>query len=63
MPVQMQIGLADGTIPPKLADQAQALLPHATRVDWPTLGHLAHEENPQGCVKALSDFVRSNPKP
>ena len=53
VPVQMQIGLADGTIPPSLADRAQVLLPHATRLDWPVLGHLAHEEKPQQCVAAM----------
>jgi magnesium chelatase accessory protein len=53
VPVQMQIGLSDGTIPPGQADQAQARLPHAVRVNWPGLGHLAHEEKPQDCVNAM----------
>ena len=53
VPVQMQIGLSDGTIPPGQADQAQALLPHAVRINWPGLGHLAHEEKPQDCVNAM----------
>lgn len=53
VPVQMQIGLSDGTIPTGQADQAQALLPHAVRINWPGLGHLAHEEKPQDCVNAM----------
>ena len=56
-PVQMQIGLADGTIPPGQADQAQALLPHAQRVNWPGLGHLAHEEKPRDCVDAMQAWL------
>ncbi|MEY2622689.1 MAG: Fluoroacetate dehalogenase [Pseudomonadota bacterium] len=56
--VQMQIGLADGTIPPSLADHAQTLLPYATRIDWPGLGHLAHEEKPQDCVAAMLKWAK-----
>ncbi|MDI9331199.1 MAG: hypothetical protein QM527_07805 [Alphaproteobacteria bacterium] len=56
LPVQMQIGLADGTVPPSLADQAQHLLPQVERLDWPELGHLAHEEAPQVCADAVLRF-------
>ena len=34
VPVQMQIGMADGTVPPSLADHAMAVLPNATRIDF-----------------------------
>jgi magnesium chelatase accessory protein len=53
VPVQMQIGLSDGTIPPGQADEVQTLLPHISRVNWPGLGHLAHEEKPKECVQAM----------
>lgn len=53
IPVQLQIGMNDQTVPPSLADAAMKLLPQASRVDFPGLGHLAHEEDSQGCVKAI----------
>jgi magnesium chelatase accessory protein len=56
VPVQMQIGMADGTVPPSLADHAMAVLPNATRIDFATLGHLAHEQAPQRCVDAIEKF-------
>jgi magnesium chelatase accessory protein len=52
-PVQLQIGLNDKTVPPRLADAAMKLLPHAQRVDFPGLGHLAHEEDVRGCVENM----------
>ncbi len=57
LPVQLQIGMNDGTIPPGQADEVQRLLPHAQRVNWPGLGHLAHEERPQDCVDAMLAFA------
>ena len=56
VPVQMQIGLNDGTIPPGQADEVMKLLPHIQRIDWPWLGHLAHEEAPEGCAEAIEGF-------
>ena len=32
-------------------------LPNATRIDFATLGHLAHEQAPQRCVDAIEKFV------
>jgi magnesium chelatase accessory protein len=52
-PVQLQIGLNDKSVPPSLADAGLQLLPHAKRVDLPGLGHLAHEEDAQGCVRHI----------
>ncbi len=57
LPVQLQIGMNDGTIPPGQADEVQRLLPHAQRVNWPGLGHLAHEERPQDCLDAMLTFA------
>lgn len=56
VPVQLQIGLNDGTIPPGQADEVQRLLPHAQRINWPGLGHLAHEERPNDCLNAMLAF-------
>ena len=52
-PVRLHIGLNDRTIEPAMADQALTLLPHATRRDWPGLGHLAHEEAPDASVQDI----------
>ena len=61
LPVQLQIGLNDGTVPPRLADEVCSVLPHAQRIDWPGRGHLAHEEDPQGCAQAIQSFVTHSP--
>ena len=61
LPVQLQIGLNDGTVPPRLADEVCSVLPHAQRIDWPGRGHLAHEEDPQGCAQAILSFVTHSP--
>lgn len=49
-PLRMQIGAADQTVPPALAQQALTLWPQASLQAWPGLGHLAHEEAPAMCV-------------
>jgi magnesium chelatase accessory protein len=49
-PVHMQIGAADQTVPPALAQQALSQMPHASLQTLPGLGHLAHEEAPALCV-------------
>ncbi len=56
VPVQLQIGLNDGTIPPGQANEVQRLLPQAQRINWPGLGHLAHEERPNDCLNAMLAF-------
>lgn len=48
VPVFMAIGAQDQTVPPALAEQACRLLPQARPWVQPGLGHLAHEEDPQG---------------
>jgi magnesium chelatase accessory protein len=47
-PVFMHIGAQDQTVPPALADQACRLLPQAKQHVQSGLGHLAHEQDPQG---------------
>lgn len=43
----------DLTIPPEQARRVQALLPGATLIELPGLGHLAHEEQPERVVELL----------
>jgi magnesium chelatase accessory protein len=52
-PVFMQIGAQDLTVPPSLADAACQLLPQARRHIQPGLGHLAHEQDPQGTAELI----------
>ena len=44
--VRMLIGDKDGTVPPRQATQALALLRDAQALHWADYGHLAHEEAP-----------------
>ena len=45
-PLTLVVGLADRTIAPATARRVQRILPAAGVVEWPGLGHLAHEEAP-----------------
>lgn len=52
-PVFMAIGSNDKTIPPALADEACRVLPQAQKMTQTGLGHLAHEEDPEGTVQQI----------
>lgn len=45
-PLTLVSGLADRTIAPDTARRVQRILPATQLVEWPGLGHLAHEEAP-----------------
>ncbi|MCS6892708.1 MAG: alpha/beta fold hydrolase [Rhodovarius sp.] len=45
-PLTLIAATGDRTIAPATAREVQRLLPHAEVVEWPGLGHLAHEERP-----------------
>lgn len=47
----------DLTVPPSQAGLIAARLRDARRVQWPVLGHLAHEESPAQCVSLLADVL------
>jgi magnesium chelatase accessory protein len=53
------VGGNDGTISPADAGRVQALVPGATIVELPGLGHLAHEEQP----KRVAELIRGAAKP
>ena len=40
------VGAKDSTIPPSQAQQVRRIVPGATLISLPGLGHLAHEERP-----------------
>jgi magnesium chelatase accessory protein len=52
-PVYMAIGAQDQTVPPALADEACRLMPQARQWLQPGLGHLAHEEDPNGTAAQI----------
>jgi magnesium chelatase accessory protein len=52
-PVFMLVGAEDQTVPPALADQACQLLPQAQQLRQAGLGHLAHEQDPQGTAAQI----------
>jgi magnesium chelatase accessory protein len=52
-PVSILVGSADKTVPPQLAQQACSLMPHVKLHLQHHLGHLAHEEDPQGTAALI----------
>jgi magnesium chelatase accessory protein len=52
-PVSILVGSADKTVPPQLAQEACRLMPHAKLRIQQQLGHLAHEEDPQGTAALI----------
>ena len=56
-PLTLVSALGDLTISPDTARQVQAILPAATLVDWPGLGHLAHEESPALLASLLANLM------
>ena len=55
VPLTLVVGLGDRTVPPGEADRVRALLPAATVIRLPALGHLAHEEQPRQLAQLLFD--------
>lgn len=57
-PVFMAIGAQDQTVPPALADAACRLLPQAVQWRQAGLGHLAHEQDPEGTVRQIMAWLQ-----
>ena len=60
-PVFMAIGAQDQTVPPALADEACRLMPQAQKWLQPGLGHLAHEQDPQGTAAQILHWCGAAP--
>lgn len=58
-PLILVTGDNDRTIPPAVAARARRLLPTATVVRLPGLGHLAHEEKPGEIAELITRLARS----
>jgi magnesium chelatase accessory protein len=56
-PLTLVSALGDRTISPETARRVRGILPAATLVDWPGLGHLAHEEDPALLASLLADHM------
>ena len=57
-PVHFLTGENDKAVPPRVAEEAAARMPHASVTSLPGLGHLAHEEDPQLLgVKVLATLL------
>ncbi len=50
-------GGADAAIPPAQADQVREIVPDAALASLPGLGHLAHEEEPEGVARLVLEFA------
>jgi magnesium chelatase accessory protein len=57
-PVRILVGENDRTVRPEQAHQAMRLIPQATLLRWPGLGHLLHEEQPQRFVEDVMTSLR-----
>jgi len=57
-PLTLVAALGDRTIAPATARQVQRILPAAQVVEWPGLGHLAHEERPELLAALLAEAMQ-----
>jgi magnesium chelatase accessory protein len=57
--VAILVGSKDQTVPPSMALEACKLMPQAKLIEQPSLGHLAHEEDPAGTAQLLLKFCES----
>lgn len=56
-PLLLVVGMQDGTVAPSESDRVRRILPRATQVRLPGLGHLAHEERPDLVAQAIEEFL------
>lgn len=59
-PVALITHARDGTVPPRVSDDAAARLPHATRIALPRGGHLDHEEAPAVTAETVIGWLTQN---
>jgi magnesium chelatase accessory protein len=59
-PVALFAGEDDAAVPPSVADQVAALIPHGSVRKFSGLGHLAHEEAPDVMTAAILDVAREH---
>lgn len=59
LPVWLVTAARDMTVPPSQAAMVASRLQQAIPLNWPRLGHLAHEERPDLCVQLLADVLHA----
>jgi magnesium chelatase accessory protein len=62
-PVTLVAAEKDRAVPPSVARDAQALIPGSVLVSLPGLGHLAHEEAPEGVVNIIREAFGIHAEP
>lgn len=62
-PVFMAVGTHDQTVPPAMAREACLRMPQAQCVMQQGLGHLAHEQDPQGTVQQILRWCNATQSP
>lgn len=58
-PTILIAGLNDKAVPPEVSARAATVMPHADYVPLPSLGHLAHEEQPSLICEMIRDILRT----
>jgi len=58
VPLLLVVGGGDRAVPPAQAERVRALVPEATLLTLPGLGHLAHEERPDETAALVLGFAR-----
>jgi magnesium chelatase accessory protein len=61
LPVTLAVGLRDRAVPPETAEEVARLLPRAEIRAFPALGHLMHEEDPQGVAALVRQAIAAAP--
>ena len=56
-PLTLVAAERDHAVPPKVAEEVQALVPHSRVIRLPRLGHLAHEEDPEQLAQIVRQVV------
>lgn len=57
-PLLLVVGAGDRAVPPAQADRVRGVVPAASLVAMPGLGHLAHEERPEDAAALILEFAR-----
>jgi magnesium chelatase accessory protein len=57
VPLALLVGLRDRAVAPAEARRVRAILPDAQLVRFPSLGHVAHEEDPAAVARVILDLA------
>ncbi len=60
-PLTLVAGDHDLAVPPRVAEEVHAMIPHSRFIRLPGLGHLAHEESPERVAAIVLDAAGADP--